>query len=469
MEAVIALIIIIYAFKHAAADTGRAWRKSKTAYMRSADKRFPGMPRSRRTVYAARHDTGYWAGQAFHGFPASRHGFAAGWHASRKAQAEGRIAREQAKTEHLEARVRLGQRLAEFRARQQAAMRQIRTGTRIVPGNDAEGSCLGCGAADGEDCAPSCRQRADAFTRREGREDAREGSPVTSANGTRGGFWRRAKDGTLPSGVDDVVAAPDDDGRTYSYGPAYAPYGWPVKADADKAHAWAQNMSRDGTPYVVTGYPPGGGPGVTVATYVRGREIQPTDAQRAAWTAEADARRERDRREGRVMPSPGESEEGAGDPHANCSKPGCGCPCHATPEAPAVIAGEVLQAQPEPLAITKGTPVMTATADVTYNSQMEQLVKMRDESDQELSQAKARLAAASVSVDSLIGMRAGAATIGHAESRLEAYRKQVKVAQEALDEAEASVASLQREHGGIQAAVDDAPVHLPAEPEFYSN
>jgi hypothetical protein len=62
----------------------------------------------------------------------------------------------------------------------------------------------------------------------------------------------------------------EPDGRTYSWGPADGPLGWPAE-DAETAHRWARHMSTGGTPKVVTEYPPGGGPGRTVATYVNGK------------------------------------------------------------------------------------------------------------------------------------------------------------------------------------------------------
>jgi hypothetical protein len=49
-----------------------------------------------------------------------------------------------------------------------------------------------------------------------------------------------------------------------------SPSGWPAD-DPETAHRWAQHMSTGGNPKVVTGYPPGGGPGRTVATYVNGK------------------------------------------------------------------------------------------------------------------------------------------------------------------------------------------------------
>ena len=60
------------------------------------------------------------------------------------------------------------------------------------------------------------------------------------------------------------------DGRTYSWGPADGPLGWPAD-DAETAHRWAQHMSTDGSTKVVTEYPRGGGPGRTVETYVNGK------------------------------------------------------------------------------------------------------------------------------------------------------------------------------------------------------
>jgi hypothetical protein len=63
---------------------------------------------------------------------------------------------------------------------------------------------------------------------------------------------------------------------TYSWGSADSPSGWPAD-DAETAHRWARHMSSEGQSYVVTEYPPGGGPGRTVATYVYGKPSQPTE------------------------------------------------------------------------------------------------------------------------------------------------------------------------------------------------
>jgi hypothetical protein len=60
------------------------------------------------------------------------------------------------------------------------------------------------------------------------------------------------------------------EGPTYSFGRADQPYGWPVDSLED-ATATAQRASTGGKSYVVTEYPPGGGPGKTVATYLNGK------------------------------------------------------------------------------------------------------------------------------------------------------------------------------------------------------
>ena len=62
----------------------------------------------------------------------------------------------------------------------------------------------------------------------------------------------------------------------YSFGHACQQAAWPVPS-LEEATARARQMSAGGEPYVVTEYPPGGGPGRTVATYVYGKPSQPTE------------------------------------------------------------------------------------------------------------------------------------------------------------------------------------------------
>ena len=84
--------------------------------------------------------------------------------------------------------------------------------------------------------------------------------------------WGIPGGGTCPTCKAGRQAGPPDPGTgpAYSWGPADSPSGWPAD-DLETAHRWAQHMSTGGKPYVVTRYPPGGGPGRTVATYVNGK------------------------------------------------------------------------------------------------------------------------------------------------------------------------------------------------------
>jgi hypothetical protein len=348
----IVLIIFIYAISKALKDARAGWRKSKGAYMRSVDARFPSLPKPRRAARAAQHDLGYWTAHALRGFPHARRGFAAGWQEGRQAKAGGKpLLWRDVKPPEGEVRPAAG---AEESVPAAPAVPAL---VPAAPAAPEPRVCAACGNPE---------------------------------NGPRkgGGNWGPL---VLYRENDPAAAA----------GLRNNPY------LAHKAHFDDESTGFYGRPY------------------------EPAD------------------------------------PHA-CGNPnGCACPCHgasAEPELPGLPAHQPSGNQ----TAVKGTPVMAATADITYNSQMDQLTKMRDDSDRELTEAKVKLAMASLSVDSLIGMRVGAGTISHAESRREAYERQVEAAQEALDAAEAGIASLQREHGGIQEAVDNSPVHLPAEPEFYS-
>ena len=84
--------------------------------------------------------------------------------------------------------------------------------------------------------------------------------------------WAIPAGGTCPTCKASREAGQPDPGTgpTYSWGPADGPSGWPAD-DPETAHRWAQHMSTGGKPQVVTEYPPGGGPGRTVATYVNGK------------------------------------------------------------------------------------------------------------------------------------------------------------------------------------------------------
>lgn len=142
MEALILAIIIAYAVKKAAEDAHLHWQKSKAAN-RSSTK---GKSIPKRAASAAHHDTGYWAHQVLNGFPQIRNGLADGWHAGRKAQAEGAQRRNKARTEHLEQRAGVAEQIREHRKRQDEALERIRRAREPEPeepedaGKDSEGA-----------------------------------------------------------------------------------------------------------------------------------------------------------------------------------------------------------------------------------------------------------------------------------------------------------------------------------------
>ena len=245
----IVLIVFIYAAKHAWDDARKAWRTSKSSYMRSADERFPRAPRSRRAAWALRHDAGYWAAQAAHAFPTARHGLAYGWHAGRKEQAERRAAREHVKTERLEAEAVLAPQVAGFRARQRAAREKLRAFGRRPLVNDTGGACEYCAAPDGRECDPACPY----FNMDWPEVERIKREQAGQAGGNPGATAPPAGEG----GGESAPAAPGD-GRSWSWGLAWMPYQWPD--DRKSAHRQARHASTDGRPRTVTAYPPGAAP-----------------------------------------------------------------------------------------------------------------------------------------------------------------------------------------------------------------
>jgi hypothetical protein len=104
------------------------------------------------------------------------------------------------------------------------------------------------------------------------------------------------------AGIRGAEAGDGDRGPrpSWSFGHAGQRAAWPVD-DPEEAHSRARQASAGGEPYVVTEYPPGGGPGRTAATYMHGKPSPPQEgnttmpskistghrAQRAARTGAA--------------------------------------------------------------------------------------------------------------------------------------------------------------------------------------
>jgi hypothetical protein len=351
---ILLVLVLIYATKSAWDDTRSAWGKSRSSYMKNAKKRFPGMSKSRRTGHAVRHDLGYGLSQLLHGFPQARHGFMSGWHQGRKAHAEALAGREKAKAEHLETRARLMPDLRDYRRRQKEALDRIR------------------GDEPGEGSEP---------------EPAEE--------------------------VPEPASEPEPDGRTYSWGPENGPSGWPAD-DAETAHRWAEHMSTDGSRKVVTEYPPGGGPGKTIATYQDGKQAG--------------------------TPGEGSPGEGEGSPDGTSPDP------ETTPS-------------PSP---EGSTPV----SDTTFDSVIRQMEAVCNAEESSLADRRNSTRQANAAADSMQALHVDPRTLSAMADHLDAHTDAEKAQQRVMETAESVKAALERGHRDLNEAHQNAPVDA-ADKEFY--
>ena len=424
---IIFVLLFLYAGKHAWDQAWDAWRKSRSAYMDHASAKYPGMSGRRQAGHAMRHDLGYGLSQVAHGFPQARHGFAAGWHQGRQAHAQVRAERERAKAEHLETRARLIQDLREYRRRQRAALEQIRRGEpwATEDGSDdnpepSERVCSGCGwAIPGTGPCPTCGTRE---TETEGQQGAGHG--YCAYCGTRDDRQCPPECATWTLRGTPYPGREDD--PTYSWGPAGSQMGWP-SATLEHAHSQARHMSTDGNPKVVTEYPPGGGPGATVTTYVNGHAVADCDLC------------------GKPLP-PG---------YADIAHPGC------------IDAREAGGSEEGSSPSTEGNAMPDTSGDTTYTQQLGELAAIRADAEEEVNSVRRKRMASRL--DILTGLGLDSASLSEAAAIDDALQAQEKAAQQTLDAADAAIHGLKQRHGGIQEAVSSSPVDKPAQPEFYQD
>lgn len=105
--------------------------------------------------------------------------------------------------------------------------------------------------------------------------------------------------------------------------------------------------------------------------------------------------------------------------------------------------------------------------DTTYTQQKAELEAMRRDADEEMNSTRRKRITSRL--DILQGMGLDAATLAEAAAIDDALQAQEKTAQQTLDAVDAAIAGLQKRHGGIKAATDDAPVDKPADPDFYQD
>jgi hypothetical protein len=124
--------------------------------------------------------------------------------------------------------------------------------------------------------------------------------------------------------------------------------------------------------------------------------------------------------------------------------------------------------QPSTAAATEGTNDMAgSTGDTTYNQQRDELIKIREDAEEEVNSVRRKRMMNRLDILTSLGL--DSASLSEAAAIDDALREQEKAAQQTLDAADAAVNGLQKRHGGIQEAVDNSPIEQPAQPEFYTN
>jgi hypothetical protein len=509
MELVV-FLIVVYAATRAWKDSKAAYRKSKDAYTLSAEKRFPDAPESKRAALALRHDAGYWASQLGAGFPATRHGFAAGWHRGRTAQTSARTALEEARTQRLENQADHAEALSGFRERRQEAVRRWRAAVDSDAGRTTEGTVDGEGTPEsirvssGEwpqprpGRSPWRRAQTDGRGPGEGSAGSREGSPerpVRRPGETGAEFGQRLLDHNAEQQHAEDLAAEEahsTSGCSYSWGAAGQPGQWPADTEAE-ARRRAEYSSTAGTAYTVTSYPPGDPvPGTTAATYLGGEEIQPSEEQLNQWDAEADAVRRRYSTGWTGRPAPeedpalsdeylaevdsirdsfefencescggdwGEHEiapDAFGHAHAICHPHEAGSGSEADQrESPAAA-----QAAPS----TQGEQHMAS--DVTYDSVLRNMTAAKNVAENETAERLEAARNASATSEEMQALGVDPATLSAMADHLDAHDAAVKALQRVQETAETVEVTMKRGHAGLAEAHANAPVTA-AERPFY--
>jgi hypothetical protein len=410
MEALIIAIVITYAIRKSAEQGHFHWQSARSANRRSTR----GRSIPRRAASAVQHDIGYWAHQVTRGFPQARNGLASGWHAGRTAQARGRAQRAKARADHLEARARLIPEIREHYRRAGEALEEIR---------------------------------------RQQQEEAGEGS---------------REEVPLPvPGPSSEPPAGQEPGPSYSWGLAGARLHWPA-VSREEAEKRARHMSGDGRQRDVAEYPPGGGPGRTVASYAGGEEIR---RQQMIPAEEADPGRTG---ASTVLPSqpsiygpavPAQAAAGDREPFpVACDL--CGQPLPydyrgiAHPEC--IKAREENQAQPSP-PTTEGNDM---AADTTYDAVLQHASRARDFEEAALAERQQVVAQANAMAEQMQALSVDPATLGAMADHLDALNAAAAAQQRVVETAGQVADTLQRGHAGLKEAHDNAPVQA-ADTAFY--
>ena len=119
---------------------------------------------------------------------------------------------------------------------------------------------------------------------------------------------------------------------------------------------------------------------------------------------------------------------------------------------------------PVPDPSTEGTVM---SGDVTYTQQMTELAAIRRDAEEASADTARRRMTSRLDILQAMGLDKD--SLSEAAAIDDALQALEKAARQLLDAADAAIAGLSKRHGGIKAAVDDAPVDKPAGPEFYQD
>jgi hypothetical protein len=496
LVAILFLIGLGYGFKGTVDRVRSENRASRDAKVKEAAKAAGGkLPRHQRAAVVRQHTRGWWAREVSGGFPAARTGWHAGWIAHKTALARQQVIREEARTEHAETQTSFRKDLAEHQKRQRAAKAeldaQLAEWNHQVPDVPVQGRRAVQEAADEvtrKREEKAARKRRNAPLPATGTETPVPPLPADAVREAHAApdpakLWVfDSPESTRPAVRED--ARPDDSahlrpgerrcegcgGRGSAQGgtcPACRGFGSappspmsPV-APADAVCTACGNTGRPGDPVLAD---PGGNIHLSHAR----------EQQEAYWD------RLNRMRQAEREPGP----DAARNPQPICTSPECagyGKPWDQHPTTTTWTADDERHGAIDDAVIgadhgfegefdTHPSPTTTGGAPVTdtnYTGILNRANARATEAEQDAALLGIRLQTSFTDADGMQAAKVDSATLS-AQAELIERLTSAKSAVDAVGEQAAVVAqTVQRGHGGIQAAVDDAPIAQPAQPEFY--
>ncbi len=472
------LVAILFLIGCGAAIKG-AWdhvrtdaRASRAAKVKAASKAAGGtLPKHQRSAVARRHTVGWWAREVGGGFPAARTGWHAGWIAHKTALERQRVIREEARTEHIETKAGFRKDLAEHQRRQTEARAELE---RELAAQRAKG-----GPATGKEAVQSAAATVadlDAKRAEKAREQAVPPLPADMV----------AREPVVIDTPTRVHHAEDSDWFTPGQprcegcgGSGRGPHGQGAcPACRGFGSAPWDPASPLAAPDAICGACGNAGkPGDPVLATASGSNIHLSHAreqQEAYWEA-LNRMRQAEREPGpdasrNPEPVTGTGASGDADDYRYVECPDCGADvgqrcapdCRYDPHE-----DRDASRNPQPIGSTpsntEGEPV---TADTNYTAVRNRSAALSAAADQDLATIRERKAQAMQQAEEMQGLGVNGETLSSAMDLVDHYTNLEAAAVRAGEGAGTVGSALQREHGGMKEAVDEAPVE-PAEIGFY--